>query len=141
MSWLSKFIGEATVSGVTTTIDSVGDAALKIRTAITGNLPPEKAAELELKLTELDNAVKDARSKVIISESQGINWLQRNWRPLLMLVIIIIVANNYIFNPYLAIFKDKVKILELPDKLWVLMEIGVGGYILGRTAEKIKSAN
>ncbi|HLE17535.1 MAG TPA: hypothetical protein VI728_04525 [Syntrophales bacterium] len=28
----------------------------------------------------------------------------------------------------------------LPDRLWTLMEIGVGGYILGRTAEKIRGA-
>ncbi len=25
--------------------------------------------------------------------------------------------------------------LDLPDRLWTLMEIGVGGYIIGRTAE------
>ena len=30
------------------------------------------------------------------------------------------------------------RVLDLPDKLWALMEIGVGGYILGRTAEKIR---
>jgi predicted MFS family arabinose efflux permease len=58
-----------------------------------------------------------------------------------MLTIIIIVANNYIVYPYLSIFTDKVRVLDLPDKLWALMEIGVGGYILGRTAEKIKGAD
>lgn len=57
-----------------------------------------------------------------------------------MLVIICIVANNYILYPYLSIFTDKVRVLDLPDRLWTLMEIGVGGYILGRTAEKIRGA-
>ena len=28
-------------------------------------------------------------------------------------------------------------ILELPDKLWNLFQIGVGGYVIGRSAEKI----
>lgn len=55
-----------------------------------------------------------------------------------MPVVIVIVANNYIIYPYLSIFTDKVRVLDLPDRLWQLMEIGVGGYILGRTAEKIK---
>ncbi len=30
----------------------------------------------------------------------------------------------------------KLMVLDLPDRLWQLMEIGVGGYILGRMAEK-----
>lgn len=38
-----------------------------------------------------------------------------------MLVIITIVANNYILYPYLSIFTDKVRVLDLPDKLWTLM--------------------
>ncbi|MBI5233525.1 MAG: hypothetical protein HY880_04150 [Deltaproteobacteria bacterium] len=91
-----------------------------------------------MRFAELEGALAEARTSVIIAEAQGQSWLQRNWRPLLMLVIITIVANNYIIYPYLNIFTDKVKVLDLPDKLWTLMEIGVGGYILGRTAEKMK---
>jgi hypothetical protein len=34
-------------------------------------------------------------------------------------------------------FTDKAIVLELPDKLWNLMLVGVGGYIAGRTGEKI----
>lgn len=40
-----------------------------------------------------------------------------------------------------AVLSENVYALDLPDKLWALMEIGVGGYILGRTAEKIKGAD
>jgi len=54
-------------------------------------------------------------------------------------------VRDYILYPYLSIFTDKVRVLDLPDRLWTLlestqalMEIGVGGYILGRTAGKIK---
>lgn len=141
MGWVSKLIGEATATGVSETLNGVGDAAIKIREAITGDLPPEKKAELELRYAELDKAITEARSNVIMAETQGQSWLQRNWRPLLMLVIIVIVANNYIIYPYLSIFTDKVRVLDLPDRLWQLMEIGVGGYILGRTVEKVKSAD
>ena len=138
MSWVGSLFGGATAIGAKTVLGEVGDAAIKLREAITGDLPPEKKAELQMKLAELDRAVMEAQSSVVIAEAQGQSWLQRNWRPLLMLVIITIVANNYILFPYLSIVTDKVKILDLPDKLWVLMEIGVGGYILGRTVEKVK---
>ena len=138
MGWFSGLIGGTTAAGVSETLNGVGDAAIKLREAITGDLPPEKKAELSMRYAELDKAIAEARSNVIMAEAQGQSWLQRNWRPLLMLVIIVIVANNYILYPYLSIFTDKVRILDLPDRLWTLMEIGVGGYILGRTAEKIR---
>lgn len=141
MGLLSGLIGKTTAAGVSATLNGVGDAAIKLREAITGDLPPEKKAELELRYAELDKAITEARSNVIMAEAQGQSWLQRNWRPLLMLVIIVIVANNYILYPYLSIFTNKIKVLDLPDRLWQLMEIGVGGYILGRTIEKVKSAD
>jgi len=135
---MGKLIGTATAAGISETLGGVGEAAIKIRSAITGEITPEKKAELERAVLDLEGAVTKARSNVIIAEAKGASWLQRNWRPMLMLTIIVIVANNYILYPYLSIFTDKVHVLELPDKLWALMEIGVGGYILGRTAEKVK---
>lgn len=74
--------------------------------------------------------------KNVLAEIQGESWLQRNWRPLLMSVITVIVANNYILFPYLSVFTDKVHMLDLPPNLFTLMEIGVGGYMLSRGAEK-----
>ena len=141
MGLIGSIFGEVASTGVSATLNGVGDAAIKLRSAITGDLPPEKKAELELRYAELDKAITEARSNVVMAEAQGQGWLQRNWRPLLMLVIIVIVANNYILYPYLSIFTDKVRVLDLPDRLWQLMEIGVGGYILGRTAEKMKGAD
>jgi hypothetical protein len=53
-----------------------------------------------------------------------------------MLSIVAIIANNYLIFPYLSLFTDKAVILELPEKLYNLMTVGVGGYIVGRSAEK-----
>jgi hypothetical protein len=39
--------------------------------------------------------------------------------------------------PLLRLFFNESVILELPDKLWNLLQIGVGGYVIGRSAEKI----
>lgn len=81
-----------------------------------------------------------AQASIILAEAQGDSWLQRNWRPLLMLTCILIIFNNYVMSPYLAaIFGWKV-VLELPSGLWALLNVGVGGYIAGRTVEKIKGA-
>lgn len=115
-----------------------------ISSAITKAIPDkDKAAELQAQITsqilsqqnnELEGAIK-----IILAEAQGESWLQRNWRPLLMLVIIAIVANNYLFAPYInALFGvGSVPVLELPEQLWTLMTLGVGGYIAGRTGEKM----
>jgi len=74
---------------------------------------------------------------IIVAEAKG-SWIQRSWRPLLMLTIIAIIFNNYVLVPYLRIFTTKVAILEFPNSFWNLLTVGVGGYIGGRTIEKIK---
>jgi len=81
----------------------------------------------------------EARAGIVLGEIKGKSWLQRNWRPILMLAIVAIVVNNYILFPYMSLFTDKAVILDLPEKLWNLMMIGVGGYIAGRSGEKIVS--
>lgn len=92
--------------------------------------------EITFKLIETYNNEIEAKKEIIVAEAKG-GWLKSNWRPILMLTIVAIVANNYILVPYLSMFTDKVTLLELPDKLWNLMIMGVGGYIAGRTGEKI----
>lgn len=121
----------------------VGGLAKDLRSAITGDISPEKKAEIDAKLIELnvlaqqlDVKNQELRSSVIIAEAQGGSWLQRNWRPLLMMIFGVIVANNYIIAPYLgALFNFSVE-LEIPPDMWGLLKLGVGGYIVGRSAEK-----
>ena len=101
---------------------------------------PIKKAEVQgqimTELLKVDAATFENQIKPLLAELSG-NWLQRSWRPILMLSIVAIVVNNYILYPYLSLFGAKVAMLELPTQLWSLMEIGVGGYIVGRSAEKI----
>jgi hypothetical protein len=97
------------------------------------NVIKAKIAEQQHQLieTEMKGAID-----IILAEAKG-NWLQRSWRPMLMLVVITIVANNYVLVPYISMFTDKLTVLELPDGLWTLLVTGVGGYIVGRSGEKI----
>ncbi|HBJ76264.1 MAG TPA: hypothetical protein DDY86_12495 [Syntrophaceae bacterium] len=127
-------------------ISGVGKLANEIKSLITGEPTPEKQAEIKQKLLDLavaaaeaDNQFRELQAKVLIAEIAGQSWLQQNWRPILMLTIVAIVANNYIFVPYMQLFGLHAIILDLPEKLWNLMTLGVGGYIAGRTGEKMIS--
>jgi hypothetical protein len=92
-------------------------------------------AVMSMNHTEFIEALK-SQTQIILAEAQGKSWMQRNWRPLLMMVCIAIVANNYIIVPWLMVFTSKVAVLTMPDKLWTMMIIGIGGYVGGRTVEK-----
>ncbi|MAR71155.1 3TM-type holin [Halomonas sp.] len=94
-------------------------------------------AEIQRRLIDQQDAALQASMKVILAEATGESWLQRNWRPLLMTVIVAIVGNNYLIAPYLGAMFGVGLQLELPDALWNLMTLGVGGYIAGRSGEKI----
>ncbi len=91
---------------------------------------------LAIELLKADWSTVQKQFDVIIKEAEG-GVLQRNWRPILMLAIVGIVVNNYILFPYIQLFGFKAVMLELPEKLWNLLTIGVGGYVVGRSAEKV----
>jgi hypothetical protein len=82
----------------------------------------------------------EAQKSTLVAEIQGESWIQRNWRPMVMMLFAAIIANNYIIFPYLSLFdstKDAVTQLELPNVMWECLKMGLGGYIIGRSAEKI----
>jgi len=139
-------LGTILGGGVEGLLKGAGSLAKDIRTAITGEttLTSESKALLDGKLIELETVLAqlkvktdESRHNIIIAETQSQSWLARNWRPILMLTIIAIVANNYIIFPYANLFTEKVVMLTLPDHLWALLKIGVGGYIVGRSAEQV----
>lgn len=82
--------------------------------------------------------VKAARD-VVVAEAQGESWLQRNWRPISMLVFVAVVANNYIIAPYVQAFGGVAVVLDIPQGMWGLLTMGLGGYVVGRTLEKTGS--
>ncbi|MBL4747331.1 MAG: hypothetical protein JKY17_00610 [Magnetovibrio sp.] len=99
----------------------------------------DQAAVIKAKFNELavTGEMKELESaaKIIIAEAQGDSWLQRNWRPLLMVMFGIIIANNYLIAP---IFNTPPA--DIPPDMWDLLKLGVGGYVVGRSVEKgIKS--
>ena len=83
-------------------------------------------------LQEQQLELQKLQTEIILAEANG-NWLQRSWRPILMLSFgFIVIYNKFIsqLSPYLI-----TPVLE-PD-FWTLLQIGIGGYVVGRSAEKI----
>jgi hypothetical protein len=74
----------------------------------------------------------ESKKEIIVSEATGHSWLQRNWRPITMLVFVYIIAHNYIIAPLFSL-----KFLPIPPDMWELLKLGIGGYVIGRSAEKI----
>ena len=101
----------------------------------------DKANELETaikrKLLSLEQAVITAQREVIVAEANSQSFIARNWRPIMMLTFVFIIANNYIFFPYISLFGGTAMVLEIPPDMWGLLKIGVGGYVIGRSGEKM----
>jgi hypothetical protein len=130
--FFTKILG----AGVKETVDSIGNAIDKIDKS-------DEKLEMQLKykqlLTEIDgsfleyeNKLLESRSKIVESETKGESWLQRSWRPILMLLCMAIIMNNYILVPYF-----KIPMAVLDDHIWDLIQMGTGGYVAGRSLEKI----
>lgn len=92
----------------------------------------EKVIGYQLKVLEYEGKLAESRRDVIVAEAQGESWLQRNWRPTLMLTFGYIIAHNHIFAPMFGL-----AYLEIPEKMWTLLSLGIGGYIVGRSGEKV----
>lgn len=101
----------------------------------------EEASKRKAELLVMIQAGKmkevEAAANVIVAEANSEHWLVAAWRPILMLTFGLIVANNYILYPYLSLFWAEAPTLEIPPDMWGLLKLGVGGYIVGRSGEKI----
>jgi|TARA_R110002020_G_scaffold161365_3_gene346480 hypothetical protein len=97
---------------------------------------PDKAGQQKA-MQELNKAlvthsadIEKAAASVVIAEAKGEGWLQRNWRPLTMLSFLGLLF-LYWFGVHPENLSDQVVM-----KLFDLLQIGIGGYIISRGAEK-----
>jgi hypothetical protein len=68
-----------------------------------------------------------AQAGLVAAEAGGASWLQRNWRPVTMLSFLgLVVADAFGLLAF-----------RLADQAWLLLQIGLGGYVVGRSVEKI----
>ncbi|MCB6973961.1 MULTISPECIES: 3TM-type holin [Butyricimonas] len=113
------------MEGVKGVVKAVGEVVDRL------TLPAREKRQLELDLlqvlAEWERTRVEAQSAVLVEEAKG-SWLQRSWRPLVMLVFAVIVLVGTFTN---------LPILDDTSRFWDLLEIGLGGYVVGRGGEKI----
>ena len=113
---------------VTNLVSAVGEIVERL------TLPGREKKQLETDILQLLIAVEEKtiteQAAAIREEARG-NWLQRSWRPIVMLIFtLIILAGTFLNLPILA---DT-------SRVWDLLEIGLGGYIIGRGSEQLVSS-
>ena len=84
-------------------------------------------------LQEQQLELQKLQTEIVLAEANG-NWLQRSWRPILMLSFGFIVIYVKFVAPLFSL-----PIPPLENEFWNLLQLGIGGYVVGRSAEKIAS--
>jgi hypothetical protein len=94
----------------------------------------KQASEAKIKLYEMERAGELAALQgavsIIVAEAQG-NWLQRSWRPVMMLTFTGLIVARWLgwTAPGLT--------AEEYSQLWNIIQLGIGGYVIGRSGEKM----
>lgn len=86
---------------------------------------------LQAAVLERTSEIERAAAEVVKAEAQGQSWLQRTWRPVTMLIFVALIVARWL--GWSAPNLGEAEVL----KLWDIVEIGLGGYVIGRSAEKV----
>lgn len=110
---------------ITDIIDHVlpsGDAKIQLQQKIL-----ESQMQAASQVMDYEKQLLDSQTQLIKAEETGNSVLQRNWRPVTMLTFLALVVGDALG--------------WLPNRLapeaWTLLQIGLGGYTVGRTIEKV----
>lgn len=95
-----------------------------------GHLLDVQAAAMQ-RVFDYEKELIDAKGKIIHAEASSKHWLTANWRPITMLTFLALVVARWLG------FSAEGLSQEDYDALYNLISIGIGGYILGRSGEKI----
>tara|TARA_R110000824_G_scaffold7698_3_gene34820 strand:- start:298 stop:711 length:414 start_codon:yes stop_codon:yes gene_type:complete len=129
-------IGLTAISGI---IGSVGTIVDSLHTSDEERLEAkQKFSDLQAsvlgEILEYQGELNKAKSQIITAEAKSDNFLTSTWRPMTMLIFVgLIVAHWFGFTaPNLS----EAMVLQLFD----IVKIGLGGYVVGRSVEKVVKA-
>jgi len=109
-------------------VNAVGTAIDRLSTDSTKK--EQLKSQISTELLKYLDSLTEAQQRIITQEARG-NFLQRSWRPIVML--------SFTFIVLLGIFID-IPLLKDGSPFWNLLELGLGGYVIGRSAEKITAS-
>ena len=96
------------------------------RLAAKGHLLDVQAAAMQ-RVFDYERSTLEAQANIVSSEASSEHWLTATWRPITMLTMLTLVVGDammWLPNP-------------LSEDAFTLLKIGLGGYLVGRSAEKI----
>lgn len=87
----------------------------------------EVQTKLSGKILDYETTLLNVKAEVMKAEAQSSHWFVAAWRPVAMLTFLsLIVADSLGFMP-----------TPLNPRVWDIIELGMGGYVVGRTVEKV----
>ena len=124
MSLISKIFSKSTTELVNAAGKIVDEVVTSKEEALTVK---EKLADT---IFESSVEILNIQKEIILADSTG-NWLQRSWRPIVMLLFAGLVATYW--------FGFASPETDLAMKIFDIIELGIGGMVIGRTVEKVAS--
>lgn len=107
--------------------------------SIIGKVIPDREQQEEIRasivtqMLDQNSELVKAQSAIITAEAGGESWIQRSWRPVTMLSFLALLFSYWLgFAPVYVIDNP-----DLVERLFSLLEIGIGGYIASRGVEKV----
>ena len=98
---------------------------------------PDPAAQAEAKLKLMELAQKGeftemtTKADIIKAEASSESWLAQSWRPIMMLTFGALIVARWMGYAAPGISQEEIL------KLWNIVELGLGGYVIGRSVEKV----
>ena len=87
--------------------------------------------DMRMNLLPLMQQELQTREAIIVAEANSESWIARSWRPITMLTFVaLIVAHWFGFTVPGLSESERLATMEL-------VKIGLGGYVVGRSAEKV----
>ncbi len=105
------------------------DTVLEVGGKIIDKIWPD-AGEAERNKMQMVLTTFAAQADIIKTEAASSHWLAANWRPLMMLTFCALIVARWfgLAAPNLS----EAEYL----KLWDILQLGLGGYVIGRSVEK-----
>lgn len=105
-------------------------AALEVGGKLLDKFWPD-ASDAEKQKLSMFMAVFTAQANIVQAEAASSNWLAASWRPLTMITFVVLIIARWFgwAAPGLA--------AEEYIKLWDIVQLGLGGYVIGRSVEKV----
>lgn len=112
--------------GILAPVLGIVDKAVKDK-----DLAAQLKNDLQVQGLELIHAELQAQSSIIVAEANSESWLARNWRPMTMMTFVALIVMQWLG------LTDQTITEAQSVELLGLIKVGLGGYVMGRSAEKV----